>query len=561
MSGSTSKRSNGRGWKVALGVVVGLILIAVVAYGVDYFANKDKVPRGTAVGGVEIGGMDKAEASQTLQAELGGVETDPVTVAAGELTSQLIPAESGLGIDWDATVAAAGESSANPLVRIAGLFTTREVDVVSQTDEAALNPQLDRVAGELFVAPADGAVGLEDGEVRVTDPVVGQEVDRAELQDEVTDGWLDPAGVEVEALPLEPAINQDVVDDVAGGAAAEAVSGPLVLSGDDDVDGVIEPARIGEFVAFHNEDGAIRPEVDVEAATAILDEQLAVTETESINAQILSDGSITPHQDGRAVDWETTMDGFVERVIGDEPREWDALYEDDPAGFTTEMAQNAEFNQVMGEFTTSGYSTTSGQNIAVIVGDVSGAIVAPGEVFSLNEFTGPRGTAQGYVEGGIIEDGRAGTAVGGGISQFATTLYNAYYFAGLEDVTHTPHSYYISRYPAGREATVYEGAIDLAFRNQTDVPVRIEATVGGGSLTVRIMGVDQYDVESVNGGRWATTQPREMNVSGSECIPSSGNPGFTTSDTRIVRDKAGNEVSRNTETTVYDPQPIVRCTG
>ncbi|MDO5453896.1 MAG: hypothetical protein Q4F37_02765, partial [Corynebacterium sp.] len=204
MSGSTSKRSDGRGWKVALGVVVGLILIAVVAYGVDYFANKDKVPRGTTVGGVEIGGMDKAEASQTLQAELGGVETDPVTVAAGELTSQLIPAESGLGIDWDATVAAAGESSANPLVRISGLFTTREVDVVSQTDEAALNPQLDRVAGELFVAPADGAVGIEGGEVRVTDPVVGQEVDRTELQEEVTDGWLDPAGVEVEALPLEP---------------------------------------------------------------------------------------------------------------------------------------------------------------------------------------------------------------------------------------------------------------------------------------------------------------------------------------------------------------------
>ena len=561
MSGSTSKRSDGRGWKVALGVVVGLILIAVVAYGVDYFANKDKVPRGTAVGGVEIGGMDKAEASQTLQAELGGVETDPVTVAAGELTSQLIPAESGLGIDWDATVVAAGESSANPLVRISGLFTTREIDVVSQTDEAALNPQLDRVAGELFVAPADGAVGLEGGEVRVTDPVVGQEVDRAELQEEVTDGWLDPAGVEVEALPLEPAINQDVVDDVAGGAAAEAVSGPLVLNGDDDVDGVIEPARIGEFVAFRNDEGAILPEVDVEAATALLDEQLAVTETESINARINSDGSVTPHQDGRAVDWETTMDGFVERVIGDEPREWDALYEDDPAGFTTEMAQNAEFNQVMGEFTTSGYSTTSGQNIAVIVGDVSGAIVAPGEVFSLNEFTGPRGTAQGYVEGGIIEDGRAGTAVGGGISQFATTLYNAYYFAGLEDVTHTPHSYYISRYPAGREATVYEGAIDLAFRNQTDVPVRIEASVGGGSLTVRIMGVDKYDVESVNGGRWATTQPREMSVSGSECIPSSGIPGFTTSDTRIVRDKAGNEVFRNTETTVYDPQPIVRCTS
>ena len=102
---------------------------------------------------------------------------------------------------------------------------------------------------------------------------------------------------------------------------------------------------------------------------------------------------------------------------------------------------------------------------------VNGAMVAPGDTFSLNGYTGPRGAAQGFVESGIILNGRADKAVGGGISQFATTLYNAAYFAGMEDVAHTPHSYYISRYPAGREATVYEGAIDLKFKNTSQYPV------------------------------------------------------------------------------------------
>ena len=85
------------------------------------------------------------------------------------------------------------------------------------------------------------------------------------------------------------------------------------------------------------------------------------------------------------------------------------------------------------------------------------------------------------------------------------------------------------------------------------------SSVGGGEVTVSLMGVKTVSVDSVNGGRWAETQPHEQVVSGADCIPSSGSPGFTTSDTRIIYDLAGNELSRETQTTVYDPQPIVRC--
>ena len=495
---------------IFLGVIIGLILIGVVAYGVDYFANKGKVARGTSVGGVAIGGMTPEEATQTLQAELGDVETQAVSITAGDLNSQLVPAEAGLSIDWDATVAQVEEESANPITRIRGLMTTTEMPVVSQVDDAALAPQLDRVTGDLSSEPADASLAFVDGNVEVNDAVLGQTVERAELSDAVRNDWLNPEGVEVEPQDVQPAITQEIAEDVASGPASEAVSGPLTVHGDG-ADATIEPARIAEFVSFRNDPEAATIHVDVDPAPAqaMLEEQLAGTETEGQNALIAQNGTITPHVDGYVIDWETTMADFPARVLGERPREWDAEYVAEEADFTTTDAENADFSQVMGEFTTSGYSSTSGQNIAVIVADVDGVIVSPGETFSLNTFTGPRGTAQGYVEGGTIENGRSGTAVGGGISQFATTLYNAYYFAGLQDVTHTPHSYYISRYPAGREATIYDGAIDLAFHNQTDQPVRINASVGGGSVTVRIMGAaDLYDVESVSGGRWAPTEPQ-----------------------------------------------------
>ena len=65
--------------------------------------------------------------------------------------------------------------------------------------------------------------------------------------------------------------------------------------------------------------------------------------------------------------------------------------------------------------------------------------------------------------------------LGGGVSQMATTLFNAMFFAGLEDVEHKPHSFYIDRYPVGREATVAWGSLDLRFTNDTPHGVLIKS--------------------------------------------------------------------------------------
>ena len=554
-----------RGTRIAAGVVAGLFLLIAVAYGADYLVTKGNVPRGTTVGGVDISGMSPAEARSTLERELGGVVDEPVTVTAGERTAEFIPAEAGLGINFAQTVAEIGTEPANPILRLQGLFGSgTEAEIVSATDDAALAPQIERMHTELSAEPVDGSIELIDGRVQVNEATNGHAIDPAALREGVTTDWLDPAGIEVDAEITPPAIDADTVTATAEGDAATAVSGPLTLTGRDGITGTIPPERMGEVVTFVPEDATLRTDIDIETAQGILNETLSQTESTRRNANITFAGGsrqITPHSDGVKINWETTLEGFNDRLlsINPEDRQWEAEYEDDPATFTTEMAEVATFDEVVGEFTTSGYSASSGVNIQLVAATVNGAIVAPGDTFSLNGYTGPRGTAQGYVDSGIIIDGRGGTAVGGGISQYATTLYNAAYFAGMEDVAHTPHSYYISRYPAGREATVYEGAIDLQFRNNSEYPVRIESTVGGGNVTIRLTGVKTVQVESVNGGRWAPTQPQTMNVSGSDCSPSGGAPGFTTSDTRIIRDLAGNEISREVQTTVYDPQPIVRC--
>ena len=79
-------------------------------------------------------------------------------------------------------------------------------------------------------------------------------------------------------------------------------------------------------------------------------------------------------------------------------------------------------------------------------------------------------------------------AVGGGVSQLSTTLFNAVFFGGYQDVTHTVHSLYLSRYPLGREATLNYPSIDNKFKNDTKNGVLIQTSFTSTSVTVSLYG-------------------------------------------------------------------------
>ena len=132
-------------------------------------------------------------------------------------------------------------------------------------------------------------------------------------------------------------------------------------------------------------------------------------------------------------------------------------------------------------------------NIHLIADATNGAVVAPGAVFSLNGRVGQRTAAKGYVPAGAIINGELYCCdhpanIGGGTSQFATTLYNAIFFGAYEDVYHRPHSIWFSRYPMGREATLGWTGPDVQFRNDTATPVMIRARHTSTSITVELWG-------------------------------------------------------------------------
>lgn len=141
-------------------------------------------------------------------------------------------------------------------------------------------------------------------------------------------------------------------------------------------------------------------------------------------------------------------------------------------------------------------------NIHRIASLIDGTVVPAGGTFSLNDAAGERTRARGFVAAPAIVDGELEDQLGGGVSQFSTTLFNAAWFAGLDIRKHQPHSLYISRYPPGREATLDWRAIDQVIHNDTSAPFVIRTRTTDTSVTVGIYGhTGKREVSSVTGPR------------------------------------------------------------
>ncbi|WP_158887794.1 VanW family protein [Amycolatopsis anabasis] len=551
------------------GIIGGSVLgVFAVLYGIDLLVSQGDVPRGVTVAGVDVGGTERSAAEQRLRREIEPRLTQPVQVNAGDVQATLAPANAGLALDWPSTLDQAGSQPLNPFTRIASFFASREVGVVTHGDSgklgaaiAALRPQIDR-------DPIEGNIRFENGTPLPVEPKQGQKLDTEGAAKAVLADWASGKPVELPVAVTPVRTSPEAVHTALEQIAKPAVSAPVLIRGEGK-DATLEPKHIGAALFFDPADGgALAPRIDQGKVVEAAGPQLKSTEKEGKDAEIVFTGgkpTVEPSEDGKAINWEPSLAPMLEVLKRSDARELKAQYAVKPAKVTTDQANQLGIKEVIGEFTTGGFAPDSGTNIHVVAQKVDGAIVKPGETFSLNGFTGPRGTAQGYVEAGVIENGAPAREVGGGISQFATTLYNASYFAGMKDAGHKEHSYYISRYPAAREATVFQSpsgasVIDLKFTNDGPTGVAIQTVWSPSSITVKLWGTKRYNVESVPGARSNPSEPQTKPGPAENCHASNGAPGFTATDTRVLRDVAtGREVRRDTRTVKYNPQPKITC--
>jgi vancomycin resistance protein YoaR len=546
---------------IGAGAVIGAL---VVLYGIDLLFSDGSMPRGTTVAGVELSGLSRSDAERRLHSALDPKIAQPVKLKAGDVDATLDAKPSGLAPDWTATLDRAAEQPLNPFVRLTSFFERREAPFASKVDDAALEKALQGL--KVDRDPVEGTIRFDGTTPTAVDPKSGQKLDAAAAKQSIVDNWIDGA-VALPVTSTAPKVTADAVREAIENYAKPAVSGPVTVKGEGK-DATLQPATIAAALGFApGDNGKLVPKLDHGKVVEALKPQLASTEQPGKDAEVVIEGdkpTVKPSVDGRGVDWDKSLSGLPDLLPHRDNRVVTVTYAKQPAKLTTDQANQLGVKEVVGEFTTGGFAADSGVNIRVVAEKVNGAVVKPGETFSLNGYTGPRTAKQGYVEAGIIENGAPGTAVGGGISQFATTLYNASYFAGMADAGHTEHSYYISRYPAAREATVFQNpdgssVIDLKFTNDGPTGIVIQTIWTPSNITVKLWGAKRYQVESVPGERTNFVDPQPRPGPAVNCHASAGGPGFTATDTRVLKDLNGREVSRHTRKKVYDPAPKITC--
>ncbi|QFZ24910.1 hypothetical protein EKG83_45910 [Saccharothrix syringae] len=553
-----------------IGLVAASVLgLLVVLYGLDVFLSGGNVPRGVTVAGVDVGGLSHAEAEEKLRTEIEPRLAAPVKTRAGDVEAELDPKAAGLELDWAATLDRAGSQPLSPITRVTSFFTSQEVGIATRADEAKLAAAVEGLRGTTDREPAEGSIRFEGATPVAVEPKQGQKLDAPGATDALLADWADGGTVELPVATTPVKTTKEGVERTLNEVAKPATSAPVIIKGEGK-DATLTPEQLATVLVFEPaEDGGLTAKVDNNKVIEHAGPQLKETEKEGKDAQIVFEGGrpvVKESVDGLGVDWEKSLPPLLDVLKRDNDRTLKAEYKHTPAKVTTEQANKMGIKEVIGEFQTGGFAADSGRNIQVVAEKVNGAIVKPGETFSLNGYTGPRGTAQGYVEAGIIENGVPGRAVGGGISQFATTLYNASYYAGMKDAGHKEHSYWISRYPAGREATVFmdsagNSLIDIKFTNPDETGVAIQTIWTPSSIKIVLWGTKNYDVTGSTSERFNFTEPQERKVTTKPCSPSNGAQGFSVTDTRTITDRRTGQSRSESRTVRYDPSHKIICEG
>lgn len=552
-----------RRWpRVLLAIVAGAVVLGGAYVGAAW-AVSDRVPRGTTVAGVDIGGQDSAAAIASLEDGLAGAVTEPISVTAGESTTTMSAADSGLEFDAEATVATLTGLDLQPSRLWHHLVGVGEWPPVTDVDEAALAAALDAVGAALITAPVDGTVVFADGVAHTTAAADGAAVDEKAAEDVLRTSWLTgPRPLPLPTQALTPDITQEETDRALTQVAEPFAGAPIAVAiAEQTIE--LPVATVTSLAQFVPVDSDLVLQLD---GARLVDEVVARTTNllqVSVDASFaFVDGvpTVVPGVAGTTLDPAALADAVA--VAGASAADRTARVElvtSDPAQSTAEL-EALGIKEIVSEFSTPlTNEPLRTENLATGAAKITGKLLRPDETFSLSDALGPITAAAGFNEAWVIVDGEHVKGVGGGLSQMSTTTFNAAFFAGFEDVEHTPHSEWFSRYPEGRESTLYSGSIDLKFKNNTPYGALMQSWIAGGRLHVAIWGTKHWTVETSTSGRSGVVQPTTVYSQSSTCTPqSAGNPGFSVTVTRRVL--LGAEIAdESSRTTRYRPQNRVVC--
>ena len=528
--------------------------VAVLAIGIGFRGSASTIPAGVTVAGVELAGLTAEEALAELEQRAAAVADSPVVLVAAGKGVRLTPTQAALEVDWERAVASAvvsgrGFGPLQGLKRLAIRVAGRDIEPNADIRRKAIREKLVLLTTHLDDAARDPLLRLDGVEIVLEPGKGGMRIPVGQAITLVRDALIDPAAESVE-LPVER-----VEDDAAEARLAatrqlleQAISSPVTLQLGDSTFNV-SPERIAAMLRVRT-GGRGGLALAGPEAKAFFRELAGVVKSPAFDArfEIADDGSveILAHGDGRKLDLASSEAALLAALAGEERVATLAIKEVQPE-LTTERAESLGIVAVVGTYTT-GYGGEAGRraNVRLVSRLVDDHLIAPGEVFSFNETTGERNAQKGFVAAPVIINGELETALGGGVCQVSTTVYNAAYEAGLGIEKRVNHALYLDYYPTGRDATVNFPNIDMQFRNDTPSWLLLRVDVGDDEVNVTLYGTPVERRVVTKTSKLRSTERPEIELvrdwkleRGDKMVEKPGAPARAVSVQRVVYDADG----------------------
>ncbi|MEA3217877.1 MAG: hypothetical protein QOJ19_4033 [Acidimicrobiia bacterium] len=501
--------------------------------------------------------MSQGDLVDVLNKVSAQVQTAKVQLVLPKATLDSTAADMGLRLDQTRTAQGALDVGKDdplpfrPFVWVGSFFHPRKAKLYFAVDSNALASRLTVLEQKVRLPPSEPTVAYQDGELKLVSGKPGKGLDPGAVADElgkVTNVSAGKVTLHVDMIDISPTYKdseaQKVVDDVMANTKSPPVAtvageSPRPFDGD-------RLRRLATAVPGRRPDGkglVLMPALDPAGTATLLREMFPDVGTKPANAsvRVVSDQVVVdPGVPGTACCDPASVNGIATALLSGQ-RTIDLQLESVAPTKDTDYFAKLGISEKVAEFTTNHPSGAPRvTNIHRIADLVQGAVVEPGQTFSVNDYVGPRTRAKGFVAAPVIgENGYFSDDVGGGVSQFATTMFNAAFFAGLEIPEYQAHGIYISRYPYGREATLDYGNIDLKVRNNTPFGILLWPTYTDSSITVSIYSTryieagqdsqttEQYGavctrVSTVRKRTWVTTGEAQLDKFYALYTPSEG---------------------------------------
>jgi vancomycin resistance protein YoaR len=556
-------------------LVVALVAASVVL-GLVFAGSPTKIASGVRIDGVDVGGMEAADARRLLERRSTAIAGRTVVFTAAGERFRIRPAALGVQPDWKAAIdAAQGQGDGfGPLrgfkrldVTFFGADVTPRIGVLN----GSLQYELGQIAQRVNRPARDAALVRRGSRIVVVPAKPGAVLDRAAAAETLVHSL---ASLERPAGPVALPLRTQQPHVRAAALARAAAQARLVLSAPvklvlGETRWVVRPPRLTQLLQLPA-GGRTSIGIAGPAADDWLRRLAARVEKPPKDATFAVDGAhvrLVPARPGVQLDPLASTHAILQAALQRRLRVARLVVVEEPAKVSTRQAQAMGIRGLVSTYTTEfGGIPNRIHNVQLVAHLVDDKLIAPGATFSFNSTTGERNAAKGFLEAPVIVNGEVTTGLGGGVCQVSTTVFNAAFEAGLKITERTNHALYISHYPQGRDATVNYPDTDLKFVNDTARWLLLRTFVSSSSLTVNLYGTPTgRKVESTTTPLISHGVPpvkKEIDPTlkpGEKVVDYAGVPAMSTSVSRKVYDSFGKLLYDDTWYSSYRADPkIVR---